>query len=156
MFGLFKSAPFIDDALGTFNKQWRYWVGTVDLSPHSNLELRLHGDRTSPDTSALSLARELPNWYTSQINQIETALYEYFLEYAEATAQGDLGELNEPLPQISDAKQIWPHVYPSYALIEPMQGIPTVEVAYRVGWDEEHTLGARLQNGCFIELCGSV
>jgi hypothetical protein len=30
------------------------------------------------------------------------------------------------------------------------------EVGCRVQWDEEHTLGARFQNGRIIELCGSV
>jgi len=30
------------------------------------------------------------------------------------------------------------------------------EVAYRVPWDEEHTLGARLAGGALVELCGSV
>ena len=156
MFGLFKSEPFVDDALGAFKKKGNYWVGTVGLSPHGVMELRLAGDRKAPDASALLLARELPSRYASHFDQIETALYDHFLPYAEASARGELGELEEPISQIADAKQIWSHVYPSHVSIEPMQGVPTVEVAYRVGWDEEHTLGARLQNWRFLELCGSV
>jgi hypothetical protein len=31
-----------------------------------------------------------------------------------------------------------------------------VELGLRVAWDEEHTLGARLQSGKLVELCGSV
>jgi len=46
-------------------------------------------------------------------------------------------------------------------LIEPLltagQMVNTVEgVAYRVAWDEEHTVGARIQDWRLIELCGSV
>lgn len=156
MFGLFQSEPFVDDALGVFKRKGNYWVGSVALSPHGVMELRLVGDRKAPDASSLLLARELPTRYAPHINQIETALYEHFLPYAEANARGEFGELEEPLPQIPDAKQIWPHVYPSHVAIQPMRGVPTVEVAYRVGWDEEHTLGVRLQNWRFIELCGSV
>jgi hypothetical protein len=156
MFGLFNSVPFVDDALGAFKKKGNFWVGSVELATHGVLELRLAGDRKAPDASTLMLARELPSRYASHINQIETALYDHFLPYAEANARGELDELEELLPQISEAKQVWPHVFPSHVSIEPMQGVPTVEVAYRVGWDEEHTLGARLQNWRFLELCGSV
>jgi hypothetical protein len=156
MFGLFKSKPFVDDALGAFIKKGNYWIGSIELSPHGVMELRLIGDRKAPDASILLLARELPSRYVSFIHQIETALYDDFLPYAQANARGELGELEEPLPEIADAKQIWPHVHPLHVSIEPMQGVPTVEVAYRVGWDEEHTLGARLQNWSFLELCGSV
>jgi hypothetical protein len=120
------------------------------------MELRLAGTRKAPDVNALSLARELPSRYPAHVTQIEAALYDHFGPYAEANARGELDELEEPFPRISDAKKIWPYVYPSHISIEPMQGVPTVEVAYRVGWDEEHTLGARLQNWQFLELCGSV
>ena len=156
MFSLFKSEPFVDDTLGGFKKKWQYWVGSVDVPPHGAMELRLAGDRKAPHAAALSLARELPSRYPSHISQIETALYDHFLAYADVNSRGELGELEEPFPQIGDAKHIWTHVYPSHVRIETMQGVPTVEVAYRVGWDDEHTLGARLQNWRFLELCGSV
>lgn len=156
MFGLFKSETFVDDTLGVFKKKRHYWVGSIALSPHGVMELRLAGDRKAPDASVLLLARELPSRFMPHINRIEAALYEHFLPYAEANARGELGDLEEPFPQIPDASQIWPHVYPSHVSIEPMRGVPTVEVAYRVGWDEEHTLGARLQDWRFLELCGSV
>ncbi|GAA6140646.1 hypothetical protein [Hydrogenophaga sp. 5NK40-0174] len=156
MFGLFKPEPFADDALGSFKKSGSYWIGAVDLAPHGAMELRLAGDRKGPYASALALAQELPTRYASHINQIEAALYDHFLAVAEANARGDLGALEEPFPEISEAREVWQHVFPSHVAIEPLQGISTVEIAYRVGWDEEHTLGVRLQNWQFIELCGSV
>ena len=156
MFGLFKSEPFADEALGTFTRHGQYWLGTVSLPLHGPLELRLCGDRKGPDATALSLARELPSRYLSYKNEIENALYEHFVPCAEANSRGDLAEMVEPFPQVTSAEQVWPHVRPEHVLIEPMQGTPTVEVAYRVGWDEEHTVGARLQGWRFLELCGSV
>lgn len=156
MFGFFKSEPFKDEALGTLNRHGQHWVGTVSLPFHGPLELRLSGDRKAPDSKALALARELPSRYLSYKGEIEKALYEHFGPYAEAKSKGELAEIAEPFPQVSSAEQVWPHVYPAHVLIEPMEGTPTIEVAYRVGWDEEHTVGARLQGGHFLELCGSV
>ena len=33
---------------------------------------------------------------------------------------------------------------------------PTIEIGYRVSWDEEHTLGAQIRDGQVIGLNGSV
>ena len=38
----------------------------------------------------------------------------------------------------------------------PLDGVDTVEIAYRTDWDTEHTLGARFQGWALIELNGSV
>ena len=156
MFGLFKSEPFADETLGAFTRRGKYWTGTVNLADHGPLELRLSGDRKGPDSASLALARELPDRYPSCKRDIEDALYGHLAPYAEANARGELGELDEPFPQVINAEQVWPHVCPAHVLIEPMEGTPTVEVAYRVGWDEEHTVAARLRGWRFIELCGSV
>jgi hypothetical protein len=37
-----------------------------------------------------------------------------------------------------------------------MSGGLTLEIGYRVAWDEEHTLGARIQDGRLVGLSGSV
>jgi len=100
MFGLFKSEPFVDETLGGFKKKGQYWIGSVDVSPHGVMELRLAGDRKAPDAAALSLVRELPSGYPSHINQIATAQYDHFLPYAEANAKSELVELEEPVPKI--------------------------------------------------------
>jgi hypothetical protein len=34
--------------------------------------------------------------------------------------------------------------------------VDTVEVAYTVAWDDEHTIGARIQKWQLVEMCGSV
>jgi hypothetical protein len=43
-----------------------------------------------------------------------------------------------------------------YILIGPLDRQLTVEIGYRVAWDEEHTLGARFRDGQLVELSGSV
>ena len=156
MFGLFTAKPFADETLGTFTRRGPCWTGEVHLAGHGPVELRLSGDRKGPDTASLALARELPGRYPSSRREIENALFEHYAPYAEAHAQGETSELEAPFPPITRAEEVWSHVDPAHVLIEPLQGPPTVEVAYRVGWDAEHTVAARLQGWRFVELCGSV
>jgi hypothetical protein len=156
MFGLFKSAAFADAALGKFVRHRGYWVGKIDVPLHGTMELRLIGGRDSPDPGALALAHEFPTRYPSFRDEVQAALYDHYLPYAEALASGDLPERTEPFPRIPGPGEVWQYVYPSHVLIEPMEGVPTVEVAYRVEWDEEHTVGACFQDWKFLELCGSV
>ena len=51
---------------------------------------------------------------------------------------------------------MWRHTAVEFVQVTPLSGQLTVEIGYRVAWDEEHTLGARLRDGRLIELCGSV
>jgi hypothetical protein len=43
-----------------------------------------------------------------------------------------------------------------FVQVSPLDGHLTVEIACRVAWDDEHTLGARLRDGQLIGLNGSV
>ena len=156
MFGLFTAKPFADETLGTLTRRGPCWTGEVHLAGHGPVELRLSGDRKGPDTASLALARELPGRYPSSRREIGNALFEHYAPYAEAHAQGETSELEAPFPPITRAEEVWSHVDPAHVLIEPLEGTPTVEVAYRVGWDAEHTVAARLQGWRFVELCGSV
>ena len=62
----------------------------------------------------------------------------------------------DDVPAIDKAGDVWPHSTIAFVQIVPMDGELTVEIGYRTAWDEEHTLGARFQNGMFSELSGSV
>jgi hypothetical protein len=35
----------------------------------------------------------------------------------------------------------------TFVQVTPLGGVLTVEIGYRVAWDEEHTLGARFRGG---------
>jgi len=116
--------------------------------------LALAGSREAPDPIALALAKELPGRFKSLIPKIQTGLFEHYAPYKEAVDAGE--ETGSPCPGVVSPEAAWPHVTPAHVLVEPLEGILTVEIAFRVAWDKEHTVGARFQNWQFIELNGSV
>ena len=65
-----------------------------------------------------------------------------------------------PFPEITSADGTGVYVTVVFVRIEPLltagQMANTVEIAYRVVWDEEHTLGARFDHGAFVGLNGSI
>ena len=160
MFGLFKTAPFEDDRLGSLTRSGGSWKGSIALWRHGKIEVSLTGGRQSPDSASLALARELPTRYGALLPQIQASLFEHYEPYRDADSAGELPERPEPFPKITRAEDVWPHVFAQWVRIEPLQDSPqdgpTIEIAYRVAWDEEHTVGARIQGWRLFELCGSV
>ncbi len=154
MCGLFTSAPFHDDALGTFERSGGLWVGQLMLAPHGRVTLRLAGDRKAPHPEALAAARALPARYATALPVIAAALFEHLEPYRDAEAAGDDADCD--LSAIAAAADVWPRVEVPYVTVDPSVRGFDAEVAYRVPWDEEHTLGARLSAGALVELCGSV
>ncbi len=155
MFGLFKSPPFHDPQLGELSRSRGHWRGTIAIAS-GHVPLALAGSRTGPDEAALVQAREATLQYASWRSRIGAALFEHYVPYAEALADGELPAPDEPLPELVDANQVWPHVSLVFVCVAPLGGVLTTELGYTVAWDEEHTLGVRIQNGEFVELCGSV
>jgi hypothetical protein len=160
MFGLFKSATFQDDRLGLLTKSGSHWKGSLALGRHGKVALSLTGGRESPDPASVALAHELPARYDALLAQIQASLFEHYEPYRDAASAGELSERSEPFLKIERAEDVWPHVSLECVLIEPLHGSPkngpTIEIAYRVAWDEEHTVGARIQEWQLFELCGSV
>ena len=150
MFGLFKSRPFQDARLGAFERTRGLWRGTLSLDAAGATPLALSGDRAQPDPQALAIAHDLPKLVERLRPAIEQALFEHYEPYAEAADGGD-----DP-PRIVAPAEIWPHVTLLFASVTPLGGALTAELGYRVAWDEEHTLGARLRDGALLELNGSV
>jgi hypothetical protein len=70
----------------------------------------------------------------------------------------ELGEEvnGEHCPYILDEQSVWGFVSPAHVRVEPLGNLITVEIAFSVAWDEEHTVGARFQGWTFVELNGSV
>jgi hypothetical protein len=155
MFGLLKSTPFSDPALGELVRSHGLWRGTIPLD--SGLTpLALAGTRTAPDPAALAVARELPTQLVGWRRAIETALFEHYEPYAESLVDRETPATNEPLPSITSPAGVWPHVSLEYISVTQLGGSLTIELGYTTAWDDEHTLGARFQGGAFVELCGSV
>ena|SRR4249919_2000863 len=154
MFELFKSEPFLDSDLGELRRSGGYWKGGLELRPAGTFRLALTGSRKAPDPIALALAKELPERFKSLMPEIQTGLFEHYAPYKEAVDAGE--ETGSPCPELASAEAVWPYVTPAHVLVEPIQGVQTVEIAFRAAWDEEHTLGARFQNWKLIVLNGSV
>lgn len=160
MFGLFKSEPFQDGFLGLLTRSGSYWKGTIALGPHRNVALRLTGTSKAPDPAGLALAHELPARFNDLLPLIQASLFEHYQPYLEAASAGELPKRSAPFPKVERSEDVWPDVSPVYVLIEPLAGSPkegpTIEIAYTAAWDEEHTVGARIQQWQLFELCGSV
>lgn len=155
MFGLFRSPPFHDAELGEFVRSRGYWRGTVSLASQS-VPIALAGSRGNPDSGALALGRQAQTLYASMRPLIEAALFEHYEPYAEALEAGELPATSESFQKITEPSQVWPNVSLVFVSISPIDGVLTTEFGFTTAWDEEHTLGARFQNGALLELCGSV
>lgn len=155
MFGLFKSASFVDPQLGELRRSGGRWRGTF-LLEGKKVPLVVSGARAVPDAAALDVARSIAASFPSWRPTIERALYEHYAPYAEAVAAGEADPPEPGLPRIEGPAAVWPHATAAFVQVAPLSGRLTVEIGYRVAWDEEHTLGARLLEGQLLELCGSV
>ncbi|KQV52729.1 hypothetical protein ASC95_07870 [Pelomonas sp. Root1217] len=60
------------------------------------------------------------------------------------------------MPLLTVPTDVWAHATIEFVQVTPLGREFTIEIGYRVGWDEEHTVGARLRQGRLIELNGSV
>ncbi len=160
MFGLFKTSAFQDERLGSLIRSGGYWKGNIVLARQGNVEVRLSGGRGHPDSASLALAHELPTRYDVLLPQIQASLFDHYEPYRDAASAGEFPERSEPFPTIERAEDVWPYVSLLHVLVAPLQGSPkhgpTVEIAYTVAWDEEHTVGPRIQEWKVFELCGSI
>ena len=154
MFGLFSSAAVSDPVLGELRFQRGRWRGLVRLEG-TDLPLAISGSRKAPDESSLMAARSFSSALAALRPQIETALFEHYQPYAEAVTSGDFPPHAEGICEVDVPGDVWRHVVNKFVSIEPMSGALVTELGMAVAWDEEHILGARFDQGKFIELCGS-
>lgn len=160
MFGLFKKQIHHDDVIGELVRSSGEWRGNIKLPGTDCVEIRLSGSRKEPDIDCLSFAHQLPHKFECLERQIRTSLFVHYEPYKSAFDEGEIEEEEEPFPNIVSSDEVLQHAWIDHLLIEPLKGAPTkepvIEIAYRVAWDCEHTVGARIQNWKLFELCGSV
>ena len=140
--------------MGSFQSFWRTLRDAFRARPVRDAalgELRRCGGRW-----AGALARELPAHDAALRAQIAAALLDHLAPYREAAEAGEVRAPAGELPPIARPDDVWAHVAAVHALVEPLDRALTAEIAYRVTWDEEHTLGARIRDGRLLELNGSV
>jgi len=154
MFGLFGNATISDPGLGELRFAKGRWRGLVQLEGTS-LPLAISGSRKAPDDRALLAAQNFSSAFAALRPQIEAALFEHYLPYADAVASGDLPPSAEDIVELEAPGDVWRHAAYQFVSIEPMAGALVTELGITVAWDEEHILGARFGQNTFIELCGS-
>lgn len=156
MFEFLKSPPFVDSQLGELRRTRGAWRGNIKIGAGAPVLLVVSGDRSGPNVDALHIARSVPSDYLAWRSAIERELFEHYTPYAESVAAGELEPPSSGLPRIDGPSSVWPHVEIEFVQVTPLDRVLTVEIGYRVTWDEEHTLGARFRDGQLLELCGSV
>ena len=156
MFGLFRSEPVRDAQLGELRRSGGHWKGSLELAPCGTFRLSLAGSRKAPDSAALALAKELPGRFKALMPKIQGGLFDHHAPYKEAVDAGE--QTGSPCPNIAGPEGVWTYVTPAHVLIEPIRlgDSPTVEIAFRVEWDVEHTVAAMYRDWQFVELNGSV
>lgn len=132
-----RSEPHVDPILGELTRHRGSWRGTISLGPFTNVALVLPGSRSTPDPEALDLARVAGEQFEAARGAILRELDDHRLVYEAASPAPDT------LP-------------PVFVTVTTLERQEVLEFGYRVPWDEEHTLGARVRDGELIELCGSV
>ena len=157
MFGQFKLPTYTDPELGQFIRSRGMWRGTVQLPGLSAVPLALSGTKSEPDSQALAAARTLATLVPGWAPAIESELFEHYRPYTEAIDAGELPQPDtNPFPVFTKQAEVLAACTPLFVAVSPLDGTMTVELGCTVAWDEEHTLGARFQEGHFVELNGSV
>jgi hypothetical protein len=155
MFGLFKSASYSDPQLGVLARTKGLWRGSVALAG-ACVPLALGGSRSAPDPEAIAIARGIAAGYPAWCPAIERALFEHYEPYGAADPDGEDEGSATTVPAISAAGEVWGYARAEFVSVTPIDGRLVVEIGFRVDWDEDHTLGARMRDGHLVELCGSV
>ena len=153
--GLFGARRYDDPVVGPLVRGWGCWRGQIALGDGEPVPLMLAGWRSAPDPTRLRLAHDLVTRYEALRPAIARGLFEHYAPYGEAVSAGEEPE-DANVPRLAGPDEVWPHARPVRVLIERMGGQETVEIAYRVAWDEEHTLGVRFQDWTLVEVNGSV
>lgn len=139
MFSLFKPKDIEHPIFGPLKWYHGRWQAHLDVPGHGKLRVLIAGAKSGLSAGAESEALLLLSAFAAWKPRIAQALLEH----------------SEPYNCVSSPEEAWRQASLQAAVVEPMAGIMTTELCFTTTWDEEHTLGARLQQGKWLELCGS-
>ena len=149
LFDLFRaSSPQPHPIFGPLRYSRGLWRGVVALEPERPLVLFLPGPRDAPSADGLRIAELARQWWAQVRQQVEAELFEHYEPYRDAAVPG--------VPQLSSPSEVWPHVVLSSVQVRPYNAPDELQIALRVAWDDEHTLGALIRDGRLTELNGSI
>lgn len=151
--GLF-STTYQDPEFGSFTRGLLgMWKGRMNLQNNENVEVRLPGSGKEPESNSLSLLKELLKRYSALQKEIEKSLYEHYEPYREAVDAGEeVAPIGGKFPWLSSPSDVWNSTKPVRVVVESKK----LEIAFEVQWDEEHIVGATVENWKVVDFCGSV
>ena len=151
MFGLFSKDTFQHTTLGELTRKGSSWIGTTTVATHGRVPLQVAGGRKAPDAASLQLAGEMPALSKAAKAALEQALFSHYRDMFDAHG----GQL-DGVPVIDDPRAVWAQTQVALVDVDASRRAFPVEIRITVGWDEDHTLGARLNGTTLVELNGSV
>ena len=135
-------------------RSWGHWEGKLFFASHGDVKVRMCGSAREPHAASLALAKQLPDHYPSFLPDLQDRFFEHYEIYLEAHRSGDLPAGD--FPRIDTAADVWAHVAIDHELIEPVDGVLLIEIAYESRWDPEHDLGVRIREWRLSEVAGSL
>ena len=135
-------------AFGPLEYRGGRWRGTIALENGKRIPLFIPGSRAGPDPDGLQMAELAATWWTQARPEIEHELYEHYSAGSDDPTVGAL--------EVRDAADVWAHAAPTSVEIKPFRSLNEIQVAIRVGWDDEHTLGALIRDARLAGLNGSI
>lgn len=124
------------------------WRGAIALENGVRIPLIIPGSRAGPHPDGLKLAEQASAWWMQARPEAERELYDHY------SAGRD--DATADTPQLREAGEVWAHAVLSSVEIKPLRSLTELQVAIRVTWDEEHTLGALIRDARLVELNGSI
>lgn len=156
MLGFFGSDPYVDATLGPLRRRHGAWVGQCTLGSLGSVELRIAGGRKAPDDASLQMAIATAARFASLRDELAAALFEHYEPYRDSARSEDTEDESQSVPTLTGAADVWSHVAIEAVVVDASAREFQVEIRLAAAWDEEHTLGLRLGESGFVELCGSV
>jgi hypothetical protein len=148
LFDFLRPPPQSHPELGPLSYRGGHWHGVVALDGAARLPLHLPGPRSGPSPEALRLAGQASAWWAEVRERVTAELYAHYT----AGRDGGLAAI----PGVTEPSAVWSEVTLSSVQLAPYGSPREMQVALRVTWDEEHTLGALLRDGELVELNGSI
>jgi len=124
------------------------WRGTVALENGARIPILIPGSRHGPQPEALEVAEHASAWWAKTRPDVERELFEHYSAGRE--------DENAVMIDLRKSGEVWSNVELSSVEIKPHRSLSEIQVAMRVTWDEEHTLGALIRDARLIELNGSI
>jgi hypothetical protein len=134
--------------LGPLQHKGGRWRGTIALEKGTRIPLFIPGSRAGPDPEGIKVAEQASAWWTQARSDVERELYDHYSAGRDDPTADSL--------ELRDSSDVWTHAVPTSVEVKPFRLLDEIQVAIRVAWDDEHTLGAMIRDARLVGLNGSI